>query len=125
MSLSSVLQTARTGMVAAITSVGAVSHNVANSRTNGYKAIRPVLVEQSPSGDRVQIGSGVRVAGFTTDNTQGAAVATPEGTVELSNTDISKETLELIMAKTQFSANAAVFNTGSQMLDELLSLGRR
>ncbi|MGI9456582.1 MAG: flagellar basal body rod C-terminal domain-containing protein [Aeoliella sp.] len=125
MSLSSVLQTARTGIVAAITSVDAVSHNVANSRTNGYKAIRPVLAEQSPSGDKLQIGSGVRVDGFTTDNTQGAAVATSEGTVELSNTDISNEIVELIMARTQFSANAAVFNTGSQMLDELLSLGRR
>ena len=125
MSLSSVLQTARTGMVAAITSVDAVSHNVANSRTNGYKAIRPVLAEQSPSGDKLQIGSGVRVAGFTTDYSQGAAVATAEGTVELSNTDIGNETIELLMAKTLFSANAAVFNTGSQMLDELLGLGRR
>ncbi len=126
MSLASVLQTAHSGMAAAITSVEAVSHNLANSRTNGYKALRPVLADQTASsGGRLQIGTGVQVTGFTTDNSQGPLVTTSDGVVELSNTDIGVEIVELIMAENQFMASANVFNTATEMLDVLLNLGRR
>ncbi len=130
MSLASVLQTAHSGMAAAITSVEAVSHNLANSRTNGYKAIRPVFAEQQPSSratsrGTLQIGTGVQVTGFTTDHSQGPLVATPDGVVELSNTDVGEEIIELIMAEDLFQANAIVFNTATEMLDVMLNLGRR
>lgn len=130
MSLASVLQTAHSGMSAAITSVEAVSHNLANSRTNGYKAIRPVFAEQTPSSratsrSTLQIGTGVRVTGFTTDHSQGPLATTSDGAVELSNTDVGEEIIELIMAENQFQANANVFDTATEMLDVLLNLGRR
>ncbi len=126
MSLASVLQTAHSGMAAAITSVEAVSHNLANSRTNGYKAIRPVFAEQTPSSrSTLQIGTGVQVTGFTTDHSQGPLVTTSDGAVELSNTDVGQEIVELIMAEDQFQANAIVFNTATEMLDVMLNLGRR
>ena len=126
MSLASVLQTAHSGMSAAITSVEAVSQNLANSRTNGYKAIRPVFAEQLPSSRGTsQIGTGVQVTGFTTDNSQGPVVATSDGVVELSNTDIGEEIVELILAEVHFKASANVFDTATEMLDVLLNLGRR
>ena len=126
MSLASVLQTAHSGMSAAITSVEAVSHNLANSRTNRYKAIRPVFAEQQPAlRGTLQIGTGVQVTGFTTDNSQGPLVTTPDGVVELSNTDVGEEIVELIMAENHFMASANVFNTATEMLDVLLNLGRR
>ena len=126
MSLASVLQTAHSGMAAAVTSVEAVSHNLANSRTNGYKAIRPVFADQTASsGGRLQIGTGVQVTGFTTDHSQGPLVTTSDGVVELSNTDVGEEIIELIMAEDQFQANAIVFNTATEMLDVMLNLGRR
>ncbi len=126
MSLASVLQTAHSGMAAAITSVEAVSHNLANSRTNRYKAIRPVFAEQTPSSrGTLQIGTGVQVTGFTTDHSQGPLVATSDGAVELSNTDVGAEIVELIMAENQFQASAIVFNTATEMLEVLLNLGRR
>ena len=126
MSLASVLQTAHSGMSAAITSVEAVSLNLANSRTNGYKAIRPVFTEQlASSRGTLQIGTGVQLAGFTTDNSQGPLVTTSDGAVELSNTDVGEEIVELIMAEDQFMASSIVFNTATEMLDVLLNLGRR
>ena len=52
MSLVSVLQTAHTGLTAAGVEVNAVSHNLANSRTNGYTTIRPVNVTSRPERGR-------------------------------------------------------------------------
>lgn len=155
MSLISVLQTAYTGLSAAVVAVDAVSHNVANSRTNGYKAIRPVNATQPP-GDRgvaVSVGTGVRVAGFVTDNSQGPLIIAPqlmerdeirfedeawdaelptaieeqliaEGAVELSNTDIGDELIELILAEEQFLANANVFESADELLGDLVHLQR-
>jgi flagellar hook protein FlgE len=89
MSLGSVLQTAVSGMLAATTSVRVASNNVANARTLGFKASRPQFATQpfstlrlgSPPNARngganpAQIGIGVMVAGFATDFSQGAIVA--------------------------------------------------
>ncbi|MGD9632748.1 MAG: flagellar basal body rod C-terminal domain-containing protein [Pirellulales bacterium] len=79
MSLLSVLQTAHTGLSAAVVMVDVVSHNVANSRTNGYKTLRPVNVTQLP-GERdaaISVGTGVRVAGLAVDESQGPLVVAP------------------------------------------------
>jgi flagellar hook protein FlgE len=89
MSLGSVLQTAVSGMLAATTSVRVASNNVANARTHGFKASRPVFATQTYSMIRigsapssrsggtnpVQIGIGVKVAGIATDFSQGSIVA--------------------------------------------------
>jgi flagellar hook protein FlgE len=89
MSLGSVLHTALSGMLAATTSVRVASNNIANARTAGFKASRPVFATQafstfrlgSPPSARsgganpVQIGLGVTVAGVATDFSQGSIVA--------------------------------------------------
>jgi flagellar hook protein FlgE len=76
-------------MLAATTSVRVASNNVANSRTAGFKASRPLFATQSFSTIRlgsspsvrsggtnpVQIGIGVKVAGIATDFSQGSIVA--------------------------------------------------
>lgn len=76
MPLVSVLQTAHTGLTAAVVEVNAVSHNIANSRTNGYKVVRPVNVTQPPGerGAAIQIGTGVRVAGLEVGTSAGPFV---------------------------------------------------
>lgn len=156
MSLISVLQTAHTGLTAALVEVNAVSHNLSNSRTNGYKTIRPVNVTQPPGerGAAIECGTGARVAGFTVDYTPGPLIAASrfterdeirfedeawdtelptaieeqlidEGVIELSNTDVGEELVELILAEQQFLANANVFETADELLDELVHLKRR
>ena len=86
MALGSVLQTALSGMAAAETVVAVVANNMANARTPGYKASSPVLVTQEPQtqspgaapdgasggSNPVQTGTGVLVAGTSTDFSQGA-----------------------------------------------------
>jgi len=80
-----VLQTALSGIAAAETSVAVVANNLANARTPGYKATRPVFATGQPqtqshgaaadgSGggiNPVQVGTGVTVAGMSTDLSQG------------------------------------------------------
>ena len=135
MSLGSVLQTAHSGMSAAAVAVDTVSHNLANSRTNGYKASRPVYATQATSshggGNPLQIGMGVQVTGFVTDNSQGPLVVSPgengesaDGITELSNTDVGVELVELILAEEQFLANASVFDTADDLLVDLIHLRR-
>jgi flagellar hook protein FlgE len=131
MSLASVLQTALSGMSAASVSVETVSHNLANMRTNGFKASRPIFATQSPAthtsdGNPLQVGTGVQVVGFAVDNSQGPLVADPdgEGVIELSNTDVGEELVELILAENQFAANAVVFGTANSLLDELIHVSR-
>jgi flagellar hook protein FlgE len=46
------------------------------------------------------------------------------GAVELSNTDIGKNLIDLVLATTQYRGNARVISTVQQLLDELLNLRR-
>jgi flagellar hook protein FlgE len=89
MSLGSVLQTAVSGMLAATTSVRVASNNIANARTAGFKASRPVFATQPSSTIRLgsppsaqsggtnpaQVGIGVKLAGIATDFSQGSIVS--------------------------------------------------
>ncbi len=90
-SLFSVMQTALTGMAAAEATLGVVADNLANARTDGFKARRVRLATQTPqtvslgegphgaSGgtNPQQIGAGVQVAGSDSDFSQGSiAVST-------------------------------------------------
>lgn len=136
MSLSSVLQTAHSGMSAASVAVDVVSQNLANSMTDGYKASRSVVATQATSsrggGNPLNVGMGVQVAGFVTDNSEGPLVvsSTANGSqsedrlTELSNTDVGENLVELILASEQFLANASVLETADDLLVELIQLGR-
>ena len=88
MSLSTVMQTALTGMNAATSIVQVAANNVANLQTPGFKASRVLLVTQSPQTlslgsppgagsagiNPVQIGSGVTTAAIDADWSQGPIV---------------------------------------------------
>ncbi|MBN1908104.1 MAG: flagellar hook basal-body protein [Pirellulales bacterium] len=88
MGLGSVLHTALSGMAAAESLLAAVSNNLANAQTAGYKQSRPVFATQSPQtssrgaaagggsagSNPVQTGRGVRVVAGSTDFSQGSLV---------------------------------------------------
>ena len=46
------------------------------------------------------------------------------GSVELSNTDVGRNLVELIVASTNYRGNARVISSTQQLVDELLVLGR-
>ncbi|MEM9660417.1 MAG: flagellar basal body rod C-terminal domain-containing protein, partial [Planctomycetota bacterium] len=46
------------------------------------------------------------------------------GAVELSNTDIGQNLIELILASTQYRSGSRVITTAQELLDELMALRR-
>jgi flagellar hook protein FlgE len=67
------------------------------------------------------VNSGLPVAGSPGQQGIGTIVA---GAVELSNTDIGSNLIDLILASTMYRGNTRVITTAQQMLDELMSLRR-
>jgi flagellar hook protein FlgE len=67
------------------------------------------------------VNSGLPVVGNPGEQGIGAVVS---GAVEQSNTDISKNLIDLITASTQYRGNARVITAAQQLLDELLNLRR-
>jgi flagellar hook-basal body protein len=67
------------------------------------------------------VNSGLPVEGDPNEQGIGSIVA---GSVELSNTDIGGNLIDLILASTMYRGNARVITTVQQMLDELLALRR-
>jgi flagellar hook protein FlgE len=67
------------------------------------------------------VNSGEPIAGNPGDSGLGTLTA---GAVELSNTDIGQNLIELILASTQYRGGARVITTAQQLFDELLSLRR-
>jgi flagellar hook protein FlgE len=67
------------------------------------------------------VNSGEPVIGDPGESGIGTLTA---GALELSNTDIGQNLIELILASTQYRGGARVITTAQQLLDELLSLRR-
>jgi len=67
------------------------------------------------------VNSGLPVEGDPGQQGIGEIVA---GAVELSNTDISGNLIDLILASTMYRGNTRVITTAQEMIDELLLLGR-
>ncbi|MBO3760580.1 flagellar basal body protein [Ciceribacter sp. L1K22] len=107
MSISAVMGVALSGMQAQTTRLSATANNVANALTPGY--------------DR-------RVTDFVTGSRGGVtASVSPSGETTLpdaSNVDLAQEMLSLVEAETAFKANAAVWETGAEIWDVLLSIKR-
>ena len=70
---------------------------------------------------RQGVNSGLPIEGDPSAQGLGSIVG---GAVELSNTDIGKNLIELVLATTQYRGNARVITAAQQMLDELLNLRR-
>jgi flagellar hook protein FlgE len=67
------------------------------------------------------VNSGEAVYGRPGESGIGTLTA---GALELSNTDIGQNLIELILASTQYRGGARVITTAQELLDELLSLRR-
>lgn len=67
------------------------------------------------------VNSGLPIEGNPGQDSMGSVIA---GAVELSNTDIGGNLIDLILASTQYRGNTRVINTSQQLFDELLNLRR-
>jgi flagellar hook protein FlgE len=67
------------------------------------------------------INTGLPVQGAPGENGIGSVIG---GALELSNTDIGKDLIALVLASTQYRGNSRVITTSQQLLDELLNLRR-
>lgn len=67
------------------------------------------------------VNSGLPVEGNPGEQGIGDVIA---GAVELSNTDVGKNLIDLILASTQYRSNTRVITTAQQLIDELLNLRR-
>lgn len=67
------------------------------------------------------VNSGLPVLGNPGEQGIGSVIA---GAVELSNTDIGENLIDLILASTQYRGNARVITAAQQLFDELLNLRR-
>jgi flagellar hook protein FlgE len=67
------------------------------------------------------INTGLPVEGRPGENGIGGVVA---GALELSNTDIGGDLVDLVLASTQYRSNARVITATQQLFDELLNLRR-
>lgn len=97
--MSSIANTARSGMEAAMTQLGASAHNVANLATPDFRRQR---VEQ-----QAVPGAGVRASVDRSD---------------LEGVNLEEEVVNQLQAKHGFLANLAVFKTYDQMAGALLDL---
>jgi flagellar hook protein FlgE len=79
------------------------------------------LVQRGSNMFSIGLNSGLPLEGDPNENGLGSIIA---GAVELSNTDIGKNLIDLVLATTQYRGNARVISTAQQMLDELLNLRR-
>jgi len=67
------------------------------------------------------VNSGLPVYGDPGDQGIGKLIA---GAVELSNTDVGGNLIDLILASTMYRSNTRVISTSQEMFDELVMLGR-
>lgn len=67
------------------------------------------------------INTGLPIQGKPGENGIGTVVG---GALELSNTDIGRDLIKLVLASTQYRGNSRVITTSQQLLDELLNLRR-
>ncbi len=67
------------------------------------------------------INTGLPIQGAPGENGIGSIAG---GALELSNTDIGKDLIRLVLASTQYRGNSRVITTSQQLIDELLNLRR-
>lgn len=79
------------------------------------------LIEDGATTFKEGVSSGT--AAYVTPGTFGVGTVRP-GAIELSNTDIGKSLVDLIVASTNYRGNARVISSVQQLVDELLVLGR-
>jgi flagellar hook protein FlgE len=111
-----------------ITESGLINGTFSNGAVRPLGQIR--MARFANNGGLLQVGenmfaqgvnSGEAVMGDPGESGIGTLTA---GALELSNTDIGQNLIELILASTQYRGGARVITTAQELLDELLSLRR-
>lgn len=87
------------------------ANNIANVNTDGFKS-SSVLLESGPA------GQGVEVAAIRESTNPGPEV---DG-VEMSNTDIGREMVDMIQTSRAFSANTVFIRATEEMTGHLLNM---
>ncbi len=107
---------------------GAIRGVFSNGVTRDLGQIRLVrfansagLVQQGENLFSAGVNSGLPVEGNPGEQGIGTLIA---GAIELSNTDIGSNLIDLILASTMYRGNSRVISTAQQMLDELLNMRR-
>lgn len=111
-----------------ITQTGLIRGVFSNGAERTLGQIRMVRFSNNPGLE--QLGNNLFATGVNSGEPieanpgdQGIGTLTA-GAVELSNTDIGQNLIELILASTQYRGGARVITTAQELLDELLSLRR-
>lgn len=107
MSVSTIMNTAASGMLAQGTQLGAIANNIANMQTPGY-------------GRQVTDFSSMAPGGVQATVTQAAPPSVPG----MSDVDPTTEITGMMEAQTAFDANAAAFETGADLWQVLASIKR-
>jgi flagellar hook protein FlgE len=111
-----------------ITESGLINGTFSNGAVRPLGQIR--MARFANNGGLQQVGENLFSQGI---NSGEAVVSNPgesgigtltAGALELSNTDIGQNLIELILASTQYRGGARVITTAQQLLDELLTLRR-
>ncbi len=100
--------------------------------TNGViRTLGQLMLAQFPNTQGlVENGSGTFIEGVSSGPAQLVAPGTQgsgslrAGAIELSNTDVGRSLVDLIVASTNYRGNARVISSVQQLVDELLVLGR-
>jgi flagellar hook protein FlgE len=79
------------------------------------------LIQRGENMFAVGLNSGLPIEGNPNSVGLGSIIG---GAVELSNTDIGKNLIDLVLASTQYRSNARVISTAQQLFDELMNLRR-
>ncbi len=79
------------------------------------------LIQQGENAYAPGVNSGLPIEGNPGEQGIGSVIA---GAQELSNTDIGKNLIDLILASTQYRGNTRVISAAQNLLDELLNLRR-
>ncbi|MCM2292971.1 flagellar basal body protein [Allorhizobium sp. BGMRC 0089] len=106
MTISGVMNTSLSGMLAQQKRLSTIANNVANMDTPGYRRQQTDFSATAPSGVS------------TTTSTPNTPAATPDS----SNVDPATEMVDLINTKNSFAANAKAFETGADMWGMLMAI---
>ncbi len=126
------LDSATSGLYANAARLAVSGHNVANINTNGFQSQEINTTDSAYIND---IGTGTRVSAVyspprpgpmvqdTTGAESGENGGTP-GMVELSNTDLVRETTNQIAARNAYSVNLSTIRSTDEMTETLLDMVR-
>ncbi len=106
MSISAVMSTALSGMMAQERRATATAQNVANAQTPNYDRLETTFENTDP---------GVKA------NVAPSGNPDPNG---FSNVNLTEEAMDLMQSELAYKANAAVFETGADMWELLASVNR-